>query len=146
MELSRFTDYSLRVLIYAAAKGPEKFTLAELTRAYQISRHHLVKIVHYLGRQGYLKNKRGRTGGIVLGCNPEGLSVGEVVRRTESHLDLVECFDPGKNACRLFPACRLKGVLIEARDAFLAVLDSHTIADLALNRTPILNLLRFRAA
>lgn len=146
MELSRFTDYSLRVLIYAAAKGPEKFTLAELTRAYRISRHHLVKIVHHLGKLGYLTNKRGRTGGIVLGCKPDEVSVGEVVRRTESHLDLVECFSPKSNACRLFPSCRLMGALIEARDAFLGVLDSYTLADIAANKKPILNLLRLRAA
>ena len=146
MELSRFTDYSLRVLIYAAAKAPEKITLGELTRAYRISRHHLVKIVHHLGKLGYLDNKRGRNGGIYLGRNPEQVSVGDVVRRTETHMNLVECFSPKNNACRLFFSCRLMGTLIEARDAFLGVLDSYTLADVASNKRSILNLLRLRAA
>jgi len=146
MELSRFTDYSLRVLIYAAVRKPEKITLAELTRAYSISRHHLVKIVHHLGKLGYLENKRGRNGGIYLGRNPEQVSVGDVVRRTETHMNLVECFSPKSNACRLFPSCRLMGALIEARDAFFSVLDSYTLADVASNKRSILNLLRLRAA
>ena len=146
MELSRFTDYSLRVLIYATVKQPEKITLAELTCAYRVSHHHLVKIVHHLGKLGYLENKRGRNGGIHLGCNPTQVTVGDVVRRTETHLNLVECFSAKNNACRLFPACRLMGALIEARDAFLGVLDTYTLADLASNKKAILNLLRLRAA
>lgn len=146
MELSRFTDYSLRVLIYAAVRKPDKITLSELSRAYCISRHHLVKIVHHLGKLGYLANRRGRNGGIYLGRNPEQVSVGDVVRRTESHLNLVECFSPKNNACRLSPSCRLTGALIEARDAFLGVLDSYTLADIASNKRSILNLLRLRAA
>lgn len=146
MDLSRFTDYSLRVLIYAAARNPEKITLTELTRAFQISRHHLVKIVHHLGKLGYLDNRRGRNGGIYLGRNPEQVSVGDVVRRTETHMNLVECFSPRSNACRIFSSCRLMGVLIEARDAFFSVLDSYTLADIASNKRSILNLLRLRAA
>ena len=146
MELSRFTDYSLRVLIYAAARMPSKITLAELTQAHRISHHHLVKIVHHLGKLGYLENKRGRNGGIHLGRNPAQVSVGDVVRRTETHMNLVECFSPRNNSCRLFPSCRLMGALIEASDAFLGVLDSYTLADLISNKKSILNLLRQRAA
>lgn len=146
MELSRFTDYSLRVLIYAAARAPEKITLAELSRAYRISHHHLVKIVHRLGKLGYLNNKRGRKGGITLGTGAGKISVGEIVRHTETHLNLVECFNPGNNSCRLFPGCRLMGALVEARDAFLGVLDSYTLAEITSPRHPILNLLRQRAA
>jgi Rrf2 family nitric oxide-sensitive transcriptional repressor len=146
MELSRFTDYALRVLIYAAVKKPDKITLSELSCAYRISRHHLVKIVHHLGKLGYLENKRGRNGGIYLGCNPEQVSVGEVVRQTETHMNLVECFSPKTNSCRLSPCCRLMGALIEARDAFFGVLDSYTLADVASNKGSILNQLRPRAA
>jgi len=141
MELSRFTDYALRVLIYAASREGEKITLAELTHVYRISHHHLVKIVHYLGKEGYLHNRRGRSGGIVLGRKPEDIRVGEIIRKTESHLNLVECFDPANNFCRISPACRLKGVISEARDAFLTVLDAYTVADLAANRKSLLRLL-----
>src|SRR3954453_5588056 len=97
MELSRFTDYSLRVLIYAAARDGEKVTLTELAQAYRISHHHLVKIVHYLGKLGYLYNRRGRSGGILLGRKAAEIRVGEVIRRTESHFNLVECFSVGSD-------------------------------------------------
>lgn len=146
MELSRFTDYSLRVLIYAAAKGSEKITLAELTNAYRISHHHLVKIVHFLGKEGFLQNRRGRNGGIMLARDPKDVTVGAVVRRTETHLNLVECFDPRNDACRISPSCKLKGALYAARDAFLSILDRYTLADLVVNRKPLLQNLRLEAA
>ena len=141
MELSRFTDYALRVLIYAASREGEKITLAELTQVYRISHHHLVKIVHFLGKEGYLHNRRGRSGGIVLGRKAEEIGVGEVIRKTETHLNLVECFDQENSFCRISPACRLRGIVAEARDAFLKVLDSYTVADLSANRKALLRLL-----
>lgn len=141
MELSRFTDYSLRVLIYAAAREGEKVTLGELAQAYRISHHHLVKIVHYLGKLGYLHNRRGRSGGILLGRKPGDIRVGDVVRRTETHFHLVECFSASTDTCRISPTCRLKGVLHEACEAFLDVLDHYTIEDLVQSRAPILRLL-----
>ncbi len=142
MELNRFTDYSLRVLIFSAARGGEKVTLSEITTAYRISQHHLVKIVHYLGKKGYLRNTRGRTGGIMLGRKPEDIGIGEVIRCTESNLDLVECFNTKTNTCRLTPACKLKGALLEARAAFMDVLDTYTLADFVQQKLSILNLLQ----
>jgi Rrf2 family nitric oxide-sensitive transcriptional repressor len=142
MELSHFTDYSLRVLILAAARSGEKITLVEISTTYRISHHHLVKVVHYLGKAGYLRNTRGRTGGIMLGRKPEDICIGDVIRSTESHLDLVECFNTKTNTCRLTPACRLKGALMEARTAFLDVLDSYTLADFVQQKLSILRLLQ----
>ncbi|MFZ4766113.1 MAG: Rrf2 family transcriptional regulator [Roseimicrobium sp.] len=141
MELSRFTDYSLRVLIYTAARGGEKVTLSELAQAYRISHHHLVKVVHHLGKLGFLHNRRGRSGGILLGRKPADIRVGAVVRETETHFHLVECFDAATDTCRISPSCRLKGVLHEACQAFLDVLDHYTLEDIASNRSPILRLL-----
>ena len=141
MELSRFTDYALRVLIYASSRDGEKITLAELTQVYRISHHHLVKIVHFLGKEGYLHNRRGRSGGIILGRRAEEIGVGEVIRKTETHLNLVECFDEQNSFCRISPVCRLRGVVSEARDAFLKVLDNYTVADLSSNRKALLRLL-----
>jgi Rrf2 family nitric oxide-sensitive transcriptional repressor len=141
MELSRFTDYSLRVLIYAAAREGEKITLSELAHAYRISHHHLVKIVHYLGKLGYLQNRRGRSGGILLGRKASEIRVGDVIRKTESHFNLVECFSAGSDTCRISPTCRLKGVFQEATQAFLDVLDHYTIEDLVQSRSSILRLL-----
>lgn len=145
MELSRFTDYSLRVLIYAAARGGEKITLSELAQSYRISHHHLVKIVHHLGKLGYLNNRRGRSGGILLGRKPSDIRVGDVIRNTETHFNLVECFNPGTDTCRISPTCRLKGVLHEATQAFLDVLDHYTLEDLVQSRAPILRLLSLTA-
>ncbi len=141
MELSRFSDYSLRVLIYAAARDGEKVTLSELAQAYRISHHHLVKIVHYLGKLGFLSNRRGRTGGILLGRKAADIRVGDVIRKTESHMNLVECFTEGSESCRIAPSCRLKGVFKEATQAFLDVLDHYTIEDLVQSRSSILRLL-----
>jgi len=134
MELSRFSDYSLRVLMYAASKGDEKVTLSELANVHRISQHHLVKIVHYLGKLGYLQNRRGRCGGIRLGKEASEITVGEVIRKTETHFHLTECFQAGTNTCRLAPACRLKGVFQQACEAFLAVLDDYTLEDLVVNQ------------
>ena len=141
MELSRFSDYSLRVLIYAAARENQKVTLSELAQAYRISHHHLVKIVHYLGKVGFLSNRRGRSGGIQLGKKPADIRVGDVIRQTETHFNLAECFNPATDMCRISPTCRLKGVFHEARDAFLDVLDHYTVEDLVQNRSSILRLL-----
>jgi Rrf2 family nitric oxide-sensitive transcriptional repressor len=141
MELSRFSDYSLRVLIYAAAREGEKITLSELAQAYRISHHHLVKIVHFLGKLGFLHNRRGRSGGILLGRKAADIRVGDVIRKTETHFNLVECFDPASDTCRISPTCRLKGVFQEATQAFLDVLDHYTIEDLVQSRSSILRLL-----
>ena len=145
MELSRFTDYALRVLIYTAARSPEKVTLRELADAYRISHHHLVKIVHKLGALGYLRNQRGRSGGIYIGRPPADIRVGDVVRHTETHFNLAECFNAATDQCRISPVCRLKGVFHEACDSFLSVLDSYTIADLAIQRSGLLKLLPINA-
>ncbi len=142
MELSRFTDYALRVLMFTASRDPEKVTLRELSDAYRISHHHLVKIVHKLGALGYLRNQRGRSGGIHIGRPPEEIRVGDVIRHTETHFNLVECFNSETDMCRISPACQLKGVFHEARDAFLGVLDAYTVADLVQQRRSILKLLQ----
>ena len=130
MRLSLFTDYSLRVLMFAALKDGAPFSLSEVATAYAISRHHLVKVVNLLSKLGYLETKRGRNGGIGLGMKPEEIRVGMVVRRTEHSSFVVECFDPKSNACPLNGMCRLKGVLGEAAMAFYNTLDRYTLADL----------------
>ena len=130
MRLSLFTDYSLRVLMFAALKDGAEFSISEVAGAYGISRHHLVKVVNHLAKLGYLETKRGRNGGISLGRKPEEIRIGMVVRRTESSPVIVECFDPQTNTCPLNGMCRLKGVLGEASLAFYNALDRHTLADL----------------
>ena len=130
MRLSVYTDYALRLLMHTAARDPERVTIDEIAGVFRISRNHLVKAVYQLGLGGYLKTHRGRRGGFTLGMAPADIRIGELVRHTESSLVLVECFDLGTNQCRLFPACRLRGMLSEAMQAFFSVLDQHTLADL----------------
>jgi Rrf2 family nitric oxide-sensitive transcriptional repressor len=129
MKLSLFTDYSLRVLMFAALKG-ESFSLSEVAESYDISRHHLVKVVNYLAKLGYLETRRGRGGGIALGMQPEDIRIGMVVRRTEDTPFIVECFDKQHNTCPINGACRLKGALAQAVNAFYETLDRHTLRDL----------------
>ena len=129
MKLSLFTDYSLRVLMFAALKG-ESFSLSEVAESYDISRHHLVKVVNYLAKLGYLETRRGRGGGIALGMQPEDIRIGMVVRRTEDSPFIVECFDKQHNTCPINGSCRLKGALAQAVNAFYETLDRHTLRDL----------------
>lgn len=130
MRLSLFTDYSLRVLMFAALKDGA-FQLAEVAEAYGgISRHHLVKVVNYLARLGYLETRRGRGGGISLALRPEEIRIGMVVRRTEDTPAVVECFDTVHNTCPVNGSCRLKGALAQAMSSFYETLDRHTLRDL----------------
>ena len=129
MHLSLFSDYSLRVLMFATLKG-ESFLLDEVTTAYGISRNHLAKVVHNLAKLGYLETQRGRGGGISLAQPAEEIRIGKLVRETENKPILVECFDPATNTCPINDCCRLKGILAESMVAFYASLDRYTLKDL----------------
>lgn len=129
MHITRYTDYSLRVLMYVALKGEALSTIREIAESYDISKNHLMKVVQELNSKGYLYAIRGKNGGLRLRGQPEEINLGELVRSTEQDLTLVECFGSGSQ-CALTPACRLKGVLAEALEAFFRVLDSYTLADL----------------
>ena len=129
MHLTRFTDYSIRVLLYLAAKGEERSTISEIAEAFNISRNHLMKIVQELNQKGYLKAIRGKHGGLLLNRSPHSINLGTVIRDTEQDMALVECFRDD-NACVITPSCRLQPILAEALGAFLRVLDAYTLADL----------------
>ena len=133
MQLTRYTDYSLRVLIYLAVHEEGLATIDEISEAYGISKAHLTKIVHQLGLAGYLETVRGRGGGLRLARPPEKIRIGDVVRQTEE-MSLVECFDPKTSHCRIEPVCGLQAVLREALQAFLRTLDGYTLADLVQRR------------
>ncbi|MFD1205933.1 MULTISPECIES: Rrf2 family transcriptional regulator [Sporosarcina] len=135
MRLTLYTDYSLRVLIYLGSRETgELSTVQEISDRYAISKNHLTKVVHELGKMGIVETVRGRGGGIRLRIKPEEINVGELVRKTEDDFYLVECFKEGGNHCILSPVCRLKGVLYEALSAYLTVLDKYTIADFIINK------------
>ncbi|MGE0679522.1 MAG: Rrf2 family transcriptional regulator [Candidatus Binatia bacterium] len=134
MQLTSYTDYSLRVLMYLGVKGKQLSSISEIAKQYNISRNHLVKVVHKLAQEGFVRSQRGRRGGITLGYPPSAISVGEVVRRMEGDMPLVECFRRATNTCPITPVCQLSGILTEARTNFLATLDRYTLADLLTNQ------------
>ena len=130
MRLAEYTDYTLRVLMYCAARPQQLVTISELADHHGVSRNHLMKIVTDLGRLGVLETTRGRGGGLRLLKDPAQIRVGDVVRASETDFRLVECFDPATSRCTLTPSCRLKGAFDAALRAYFKELDGITLADL----------------
>lgn len=141
MHLTQFSDYALRVALYLGCHPGELVSVEEISRVYGISRHHLVKVVQALTELGVVESQRGRGGGMRLARRPAEINVGWLIRRTESHFDLVECFDPETNTCPIAPACGLKGALHRAREALLEVLDGYTLNQFLKRRSELLPLL-----
>ncbi|MDQ8035644.1 MAG: Rrf2 family transcriptional regulator [Bordetella sp.] len=129
MQLNRFTDFGLRVMMYLTQcrDRAQPVTIPEIAERFQISRNHLVKVVHFLSQQGLVAATRGKGGGLALARPAERYRVGELVRLLEHQGTLVDCADP---PCALNGACRLAGALDEALRVFYAELDRHTLAEL----------------
>lgn len=138
MRLTSYTNYALRALQLAALRSPDLVRVDDVVRTHGLARPHIVKIVHELGKAGYIRTQRGRGGGFCLAGPAEEIIVGEVVRLTEGPIDLVECFNGETNTCPLIGICKLSTAFAEATRAFLEVLDGVTIADIAANREALL--------
>jgi Rrf2 family transcriptional regulator, nitric oxide-sensitive transcriptional repressor len=145
MRLTFYSDSSLRLLMYLALRPEELVTIQQVADAYSISKNHLTKVAFDLGRAGYLETVRGRGGGVRLAKKPAEIGLGRVLRVTERESALVECFGIDTNQCAISAPCRLKGVLKRALEAFFAVLDQYTLADLT-GRHPALKELLHPAA
>lgn len=150
MQLTLYTDYSLRVLVYLGLKTDELVTISEIAENYGISRNHLVKVVHNLSLTGFVDAIRGKGGGLRLARPPEQINIGDVIRHTEPNFNLVECFDNAKDSggCPINAMCRLKGGLYKAYGAFMAVLDEISLADVLSNSDELaqpLNIVPFPA-
>jgi Rrf2 family nitric oxide-sensitive transcriptional repressor len=130
--MTLYTDYSLRVLIYLGLRRGERCTIQEIAGQYGISRNHLMKVCQDLQQRGYVHSVRGKNGGISLGRAPQEINVGRVFREMEPDLQLVECFGED-DQCVIARGCRLQGVLNEALQAFVAVLDRYSLADVLVN-------------
>lgn len=116
--------------MHAALCSPRRATVEEVAATYGISRNHLVKIVHDLGRNGYLDTQRGIGGGFSLARPAEEIRVGDIVRFGEQAETVIDCVDRREGPCRIRTACRLKGILNEAATAFFEALDRYSVADL----------------
>jgi len=129
MHITRYTDYSLRVLIYLAINNEKLSTINEIAQSYHISKNHLMKIVQQLNVKGHLLAIRGKNGGIKLNREPSEINIGSLVREMEDSNKLVECFGDN-NHCVISPSCQLKSIFAEAQGSFFNTLDKYTLADL----------------
>tara|TARA_R110001583_G_scaffold191_2_gene1815 strand:- start:1450 stop:1911 length:462 start_codon:yes stop_codon:yes gene_type:complete len=129
MHITRYTDYSLRVLIYLAINQNQLTTISDIANSYGISKNHLMKIVQQLNQQGYLLATRGKNGGIKLNRPAREINIGKLVREIEDKNKLVECFG-ADNQCVITPSCQLKNIFAEAQENFFSTLDAYTLNDL----------------
>lgn len=129
MRLLAATDFALRVLMRLGADPGRRRSTEELAQEVGVPRNHLHKIVQDLAEAGFVQTQRGARGGVQIAQDPAAIRIGAVVRRFETGQALVECFRADGGDCCLLPECRLKGVLWQAREAFLARLDATTLAD-----------------
>ena len=141
MRMTLHTDYALRMLIYAATRSDRCCTVGDVAVAYGLSRNHLVKVAQTLRDLGLVTTTRGRSGGLRLAKAPEDINIGALVRATEEDFVLAECMQAEGRICVISPACRLKTMLWEALSAFLAVLDTYTLADIVRDRRELGSLL-----
>ena len=145
MRLTVFSDYTLRVLMYLAIDRTRLATIPEIAAAYGISENHLVKVVHFLGKEGWIETVRGKGGGISLAMPADRVSIGAVVRSAEGAALPAECFSEGGGDCIITDGCRLRNVFAEAAKAFDAVLDRYTLADITRNRKDLRKILMIQS-
>jgi len=141
MQLTQFTDYSLRALIFIALKK-QTCTIPDIAKAYGISQHHLTKIIHNLSKLNLIKTTRGRHGGISMAVDTKGINLKKLIIQLEPHFDIVPCFNIQKQNCCIAPACRLKHILHNAQQAFFDVLERMTLADILENQQDLQGLLK----
>ncbi|MGH1401019.1 MAG: RrF2 family transcriptional regulator [Acinetobacter tandoii] len=126
MQLNKFTDYALRILMYISRPRESAYTIAEIATDLQVSQNHLVKVVHFMGKQNWLITTRGKGGGIRLHPNAVHLKVGEAVRILQGENQIVECNNP---PCVLRSQCGLKGILDQALEQFYQYLNQYTLGE-----------------
>jgi len=129
MQISSFSDYTLRILLYLAVAGDRQVTSREIAERYNLSFDHIAKAAQFLTRKGYAAAARGRGGGLRLAKSPDEISIGEILRATEAGSGLVECMRPGPTKCIIAKVCGLAPILADANEAFYRSLDNKTLAD-----------------
>ncbi len=134
MQLTSFTDYGLRTLMYVAARSEHTTSVKEIAEHYGISRNHLVKVVHRLSQLGYIETTKGKGGGIKIAKDAEKLRLGDLIAQLEPNMNMVECFDAKTNTCRITGSCQLKHYLFEATQNFINTMNKYTLADTVQNK------------
>ena len=129
MQLSKFSDYALRILVHLAASPDRLLSTRQLAELHDAKYNHLAKVAGWLVQQGYAEAVRGRGGGLRLARDPSKINLGKILRALEADRPLVECLGPGGGTCRLMPACGLSMALQTAQEAFFRALDQYTLTD-----------------
>lgn len=128
MQLKKYTDYGLRVLIYLAAKQQQRLvTIDELSKTFNAPRNHLNKVIHQLGKEGFIQTRRGKNGGFKLAMAADEIALDHVIRRLEGDEYWIDCHNP---KCAIFPVCELKQVINEGKEIFYRHLAQYTVASL----------------
>ncbi len=134
MQLTSFTDYGLRTLMYLCAHSDRLSSVKEISEHYGISRNHLVKVVHRLAQLSYIETTKGKGGGIKIAANTEKQGLGDLIAALEPHMNIVECFDVKTNTCRITGTCQLKHYLFDATKDFITSMNKYTLADCVQNK------------
>lgn len=139
MQLTRQTDYAIRVMMFLGIQKDDRLvTISGIANHFEISRNHLMKIVHRLGQKEYIQTVRGKHGGLRLKQDPSTIKLGDLVRDFETTLDLVDC---NKLTCPITGACDLKPIMQKAQEAFMSVIDEYTLQNLLNNPADLRSLL-----
>lgn len=139
MRLTKHTDYAFRVLIYLASMPENRLsTVQEIAEKFDVSRSHIMKIVHKLAGANIIHASRGQNGGLKLGQPKEAIDLRAVIELMEATLAPVNCDDP---VCIIKRNCVLKNILFEAQQQFLEHVEQYTLADLAEPTVSIVRLL-----
>lgn len=141
MQLSAFSEYALRSLMFLAVAGNAPVPAREIAARHGLSFDHVAKIAQFLAREGFVVATRGRAGGLRLARPPEEIVIGDVLRRSEAGSGPAECLRGGPVTCVLAPICGMTPVLAEAQEAFFAALDRKTLADALPRPAPVRRIL-----
>lgn len=130
MQLSKFSDYSFRALIYLSRHQEKLCTVEELAQELNTSEHHMKKVIHYLAKTDYIISIKGRSGGVKLGASPDNINLGEILKRTEENLNIVECFGKPEHCPLMESGCKLKAISTQALRAFVEEFSKYTLQDI----------------
>lgn len=129
MRLTKQTNHAIRILVHCAGQRDQLLKVAEIAADLDITQQNVFKIVHLLTRAGFLKAMRGRHGGVRLAQPPAEIRIGDVVRATESTRMAIDEDEDAPSAQQ--PRQPISHVFDTALEAFISVLDQHTLEDMA---------------
>lgn len=130
MQLSKFTDYTFRTLIYLANNKDKNCVIDDLVKELDVSKDNLKKVVNRLSKTEYINTTKGRSGGIKLAIEPEKINLGDVIQSTEENFNIVQCMGTNVTCPLINRGCKLKCVLLESVDSFVDNMRKYTLADI----------------